>query len=224
MDKEEYLAQLSRAVDNFHQIYYNVTFDGKPVWNMTHWMGYLVHKCPFDLWIYQELFFGIKPDVIVESGVARGGGIAYYASLCAMMGKGEIIGIDIDLTDEARRAAAQFPSITLIEGSSTDPDVVDKVRRIVNGRNTIVILDSDHKMEHVLKEMQLYKEFVPLGGFMIVEDSNINGHPIYEGYGPGPYEAIEAFLKMNDDFAIDKYCEKFMMTFNPNGYLRRISE
>jgi cephalosporin hydroxylase len=224
MDTEKYLELRKVVSDAFHDFYYNLQPEGWQLWYITNWMGYQVFKCPLDLWVYQEIFFELKPDVIIETGVASGGGVAYYASLCAMMGKGEIVGIDIEITPEAQRAAAQFPSITLIEGSSTDAEVIDRVRGIVNGRSAIVILDSDHKMEHVLREMQLYNEFVPLGGYMVIEDSNVNGHPVFHSYGPGPFEAIEQFFKINKKFEIDKSREKFMMTFNPNGYLRRIRE
>jgi cephalosporin hydroxylase len=224
MDEEVYFDLRKKASEAFHYFYYTPQIEGWQTWYETYWMGFKVHKCPFDLWAYQEIIFELKPDVIVETGVASGGGIAFYASLCAMMGKGEVIGIDIDITDEAIRAAVQFPSIALIKGSSIDPDVIAKVRELVNGRNALVILDSDHKMEHVLREMQIYKEFVPLGGYMIIEDSNVNGHPVYPEYGPGPYEAIEQFFKINKEFEIDKSREKFLMTFNPNGYLRRIKK
>jgi cephalosporin hydroxylase len=222
MGLEKYYELKKRIVDAFHLLYYGPQDDGSQIWYETYWMGFKIHKCPMDSWMYQEIFYELKPDVIIETGVASGGGVAYYASLCAMMGKGEVVGIDIELTAEAKHAAEKFPAITLIEGSSVDPDIIAKVRDIVKGRNAIVILDSDHKMEHVFREMQLYKEFVPLGGYMIIEDSNVNSHPIYPHYGPGPFEAIEAFMKTDNDFEIDKKCEKFLMTFNPNGYLLRV--
>jgi cephalosporin hydroxylase len=224
MDDETYLRNRKQAVDVFHTFYYAPVIEGYVIWGKTFWMGYMVHKYPTDLWIYQEMLFELKPDVIVETGVMNGGGLAFYASMCRMLGKGEVIGIDIELTESAKQAAEQFPEITLIEGSSTDPGVIDMVRKIVNGRNALVILDSDHSMEHVLREMQLYKEFIQMGGYMVIEDSNINGHPVLLNFGPGPYEAIEQFFKINKEFEIDKTREKFLLTSNPNGYLRRVRE
>ena len=89
------------------------------------------------------------------------------------------------------------------------------------GQVVLVILDSDHNMPHVLKEMEIYSEFVTKGSYMIVEDSNVNGHPIMPNWGPGPFEAIQRFLEENNSFEVDKNREKFYMSFNPNGYLKK---
>ncbi len=178
-------------------------------------------KTPFDLWVYQEIINELRPDVIVETGIARGGSVAYLLSICRLVGKGEVVGVDIEITSQASHLA-NVPDVTLLKGSSTDPGIVQQVKDIIRGRSALVILDSDHARDHVLEEMRLYSEFVPVGGYMIVEDSNVNGHPIKPEHGPGPYEAIEAFLAECDDFEIDKSREKYYLTFNPNGYLRRI--
>jgi len=85
----------------------------------------------------------------------------------------------------------------------------------------MVILDSDHAKEHVLAEMRLFQEFIPVGGYLIVEDTNINGHPVYPDFGPGPMEAVEEFLAETDSFQLDPACERFLLTMNPRGYLRR---
>ena len=115
----------------------------------------------------------------------------------------------------------QHPRITYLGGrSSTDPDVVDEVRERAAGRNTLVILDSDHSQAHVEAELDVYAPLVPVGCYLIVEDSNIGR--IRKDLMPGPLEAIETFLAGSDEFEIDREREKFLITFNPSGYLRRV--
>lgn len=219
---KDFEQNVKRVVDNFHLVYYHGVLRKVPVWNETYWLGNHVFKCPFDLWNYQEIIFELRPEVIVETGVAMGGSLAYLSSVCALLGTGEIVGIDIEITEEARRVEQIFPNVKLLDGSSTDAAIVDEVRSIVGGRRALVILDSDHTMQHVLNEMKIYREFVPVGGYLIVEDSNVNEHPVYPDWGPGPHEAIEQFLKETDAFAIDRNREKFYLTFSPDGYLRRV--
>jgi cephalosporin hydroxylase len=210
-----------RIAETFHFVYYHYN-DATPVWYDTTWLGVPIYKTPFDLWNYQEILFEQKPDVIIETGAAAGGSLLYYKTLCWLLGKGEVIGVDIEIEPTAAKVA-ENKGVTLLEGSSTDPAIIDRIRELVAGRTAIVILDSDHSCGHVLAELRLYKEFVPLGGYMIVEDSNVNGHPVYPHHGPGPYEAIDLFLEENGEFEIDSYrCNKFLMTFNPNGYLKRV--
>jgi len=224
-DDNDFKKQLTKLTDAFHVAYYDgAGCKDEPIWGDTYWMGVKVFKCPFDLWIYQEIVHDVRPEVIVETGVAAGGSILYLSFLCALMTGGEVLGIDIAISDYAKLLSQKIPKITLLEGSSTDPEIVKSAYEFVGGRNALVILDSDHAMDHVLQEMRLYNGLVRQGGYMIVEDSNVNGHPVRPEHGPGPYEAIEAFLKENNDFELDKSREKFYMTFNPNGYLRRIRQ
>lgn len=224
MNSPEGQAYKQQIVRAFHQWYYYTRMDGLPLYYNTYWMGCRAGKCPLDLWIYQEIFFEIRPQIIVEMGVAYGGSLVFYASMCSLLGVGEVVGVDIKLFDEAKRAASLSPLITLIEGSSVSPSIVEKIGKIIDGRKAVIILDSDHKKEHVLREMQIYNKFVPVGSYMIVEDSNLNGNPVWETYGPGPKEAIEEFMATNDEFEMDTSREKFMLTFNPNGYLRRVKK
>jgi cephalosporin hydroxylase len=95
------------------------------------------------------------------------------------------------------------------------------VRDAVGGRRAMVLLDSDHSADHVYEEMMAYSPLVQTGDYLIVEDTNINGHPAYPDFGPGPMEAVERFLSDNDEFVIDQHCERFLMTLHPRGYLRR---
>jgi cephalosporin hydroxylase len=200
----------------FHKLYY---YRKRQTWRNTTWMGTTILKCPLDLWIYQELLHELRPDLIIETGTALGGSAAYLAALCDLLGHGRIVSIDVD----DRPGRPQHPRITYRAGSSTDPLVVEEMRRLVRpGDRVLVILDSDHSEQNVLAELRAYHELVSVGSYCIVEDSNVNGHPVSREHGPGPMEAIQAFLRENDAFEIDRSREKFYMTFNPSGYLRRV--
>ena len=198
----------------FHKVYYS-----GEVWYRTFWLGHQVLKCPFDLWIYQEIIFALRPEVIIECGTFAGGGTLFLASMCDLVGTGRIVSIDI----EERNDRPLHPRITYVLGSSTAPETIDRVKGLMgDAARVLVILDSDHTKDHVLKELELYHGFVTPGSFLIVEDTNINGHPACGYYGPGPMEALREFQKTNRDFTVDKEKEKFRLTFNPKGYLRCI--
>ncbi len=206
------------VVDEFHKLYYDSFMFGK-TWGEMSWMGIHIKKLPFDLWVYQEMLFQLKPDLIVECGTYKGGSSFYLASLMDIIGKGEIITIDIEKY-ECRPVHGRIKYLT---GSTLDEEILNQVSRYVSGKETIlVILDDDHSKDHVLKECRAYSKFVTFGSYLIVEDSNVNGHPVYPLFGPGPYEAIEEFLQENGNFIIDKSKELFYFSFNPNGYLKKV--
>ena len=178
-------------------------------------------KCPLDLWIYQEIVFELKPDVIIECGTAKGGTALFLASLCDLVNNGKIITIDI----KSDRDRPRHERITYLVGSSISEEVVKKVKTMIGENDKImVILDSDHTMGHVLSELRIYGKLVSKGSYMIVEDTNVNGHPVDPDHGPGPMEAVERFLSEDKDFILDKGKEKFFLTFNPNGYLKRVAQ
>jgi cephalosporin hydroxylase len=202
----------------FHSLYYS---SPERTWKNTRWMGHRTMKCPLDLWVYQEILYDLKPDIVIETGVNEGGGAAFLVSILDSIGKGKLITVDIELLE----CRPIHERITYIKGSSTEEKVVQQISDMIkDGQVVLVILDSDHNKPHVLKEMEVYSEFVTCGSYMIVEDSNVNGHPIIPNWGEGPYEAIEEFLTDNHSFKVDKECEKYYMTFNPNGYLKKIKE
>jgi cephalosporin hydroxylase len=186
----------------------------------TRWLGVSALKCPFDLWIYQELVYRIRPDVIVETGTALGGSAYFLASLCDMLGTGRVVTIDISVPPHKRvPVRPPHPRISYLTGSSTDPQIVAAVRRMIAPGDTVmVLLDSDHAADHVREEMRAYAPLVTEGSYLIVEDTNIND---WFEFGPGPLEAVTDFLAEDDRFSVDRSLEKFMMTFNPGGFLLR---
>jgi cephalosporin hydroxylase len=201
------------AVARAHDVLYE-----SDAWTKATWIGAQALKNPLDLWVYQEILFERKPAVIVETGTYRGGSALYLATLCDLLGSGEVVSIDIE---PVRDDYPEHPRITYLGGrSSTDPEVLAQVRDRAAGRPILVILDSDHSQTHVEAELAAYAPLVPVGGYVIVEDSNIGR--IRKDLLPGPLEAIEAFLARTDEFEIDRGREKFLITFNPNGYLRRV--
>lgn len=206
------------TVDEFHRLYYDSYVFGETLLN-TFWLGVPIWKCPLDVWIYQEIIFEVKPSIIVECGTRYGGSALFLASMCDLVNNGKVITIDIEDT----KGRPKHKRITYLLGSSTSREVVEKVRNLISdGDKVMVILDSDHHKEHVLSELKNYSKLVTQGSYIIVEDTNINGHPVLPDFGPGPMEAVDEFLRENKDFCIDRDKEKFYLTFNPKGYLRKI--
>jgi cephalosporin hydroxylase len=123
---------------------------------------------------------------------------------------------------EARKLPIVKKNVEFLLGSSTSPEIVQQVRERVKGKKVLVLLDSDHHAPHVSEELRAYAPMVQVGGYLVVQDSNINGHPVFPASGPGPYEALHEFLKNNHDFAIDKSRERMLFTFSPDGFLKRI--
>jgi cephalosporin hydroxylase len=203
------------AVDRAHDVLYE-----SDAWTQARWLGAQALKNPLDLWVYQEIVFETRPELIVETGTYRGGSALYLASLCDLIGSGEIVSIDVE---PIRDDYPEHPRITYFGGrSSTDPGVVEDVRTRAAGKRILVILDSDHSQRHVEHELAAYAPIVPVGCYLIVEDSNIGR--IRKDLMPGPLEAIETFLATTDQFEIDRSREKFLITFNPSGYLKRVRQ
>lgn len=209
-------ASRQHVTDDFHRLYYDELADQTREHNT--WLGVKVWKCPLDMWVYQELLHRVRPDLVVETGTYKGGSAYYMAGILGLLGHGRIVTVDID--EDADRP--EHERITYLTGSSLDPAVLATIRAEVDKAETVlVILDSDHHRDHVLAELGEYSSMVTPGSYLIVEDTNINGHPVRAEYGPGPREAVETFLASTDDFRPDEDCEKFLLTWNGGGYLRR---
>ena len=206
------------VVSEFHKKFYN---EGDEIYGHVTYMGIPTLKCPLDLWIYQEIIWEYRPDVIIETGTYLGGSTLFLADT---LKNAEIDGtvFAIDIVDKVRPLIAnKNNNIRFIWGSSTNIDLVDTLYSMVGGKNTLVILDSIHTKEHVLDELNIYSRFIKPNGYIIVEDTNLNGHPVRNDWGDGPMEAVNEFLIQNSDFMIDSTKEKFLMTFNPRGYLKK---
>jgi cephalosporin hydroxylase len=210
------------------------TLRAKYSYNFT-WMGRPVIQYPQDMVALQEIIWSVRPDCIIETGIAHGGSIIFSASMLELLGNdGMVVALDIDIRAHNRALIEEHPMkkrITMIEGSSVDPAVAAQVASLAKGRTRImVILDSDHTHEHVLGELSLYAPYVSVGSYCVVFDGVIEDMP--DGFypdrrwGPGnnPKTAVREFLKSNANFIIDKDIEnKLVVTAAPSGYLRRDS-
>ena len=196
------------------------------------WMGRPIIKYPNDILILQEIIWRLKPDYIIETGIAHGGSIIFSASMLELLGHGEVIAVDIDIRKHNRDEIEKHPMykrITMIEGSSTDPEIVDSIREKVKGKKVLVCLDSNHTHDHVLEELRMYADLVNVGSYMVCPDTFVEYFP--KGYfadrpwdvGNNPMTALIEFLKGDDRFEIDKDIDnKLMITEGFDGYLKRI--
>jgi cephalosporin hydroxylase len=184
------------------------------------WLGHDLIKSPFDCWVYQEIIYRVRPDVVLELGVMFGGASHFFASILDLVGHGTVLGVDISL---AKVKDVTNPRIRYIEGSSVSEPVVAEVWRACEGKRVLVIADSDHEKNHVLQELRLYAPLVPPGSYFIAEDSlnDVMGyHPVPN---EGPQAAVRQFLSEQTDFVPDiRYAEKYLLTINPLGFLLRV--
>ena len=197
------------------------------------WLGRPIIQLPQDIIAMQEIIWKIKPDLVVETGIAHGGSLIFYASLLELIGKGEVLGIDIDIRKYNRKEIEKhkmFKRIKMIEGSSVDEKTIKQVEKAVKKHKKILVcLDSLHTHEHVLKELNLYSKFVSKESYLIVFDTIIEYMP--KGFfkdrpwdkGNNPATAVKEFLKKNKNFIVDKEIEdKLLITGSLGGYLKKI--
>ncbi len=203
----------------FHKLYYDK--GGESFFDLK-WMGVPIAKCPLDLWQYQEIVYETKPTVVIETGTWCGGSTLYLRTLLNNVlgyGKGMVVTIDVMPLKKVEGVG-----IIQLVGNSVSQRVVETVRDLItNESKVMVILDSDHHREHVLKELDMYGSMVSEGCYLVVEDTNVNGHPVRLDYGLGPWEALEEWLPKHPEFVRDEYRERLLMTFNPGGYYKKVS-
>lgn len=209
------------------------TMNKKFIYNFS-WMGRPIIQHPHDTMALQELIWQIKPDLIIETGIAHGGSIIFSASMLELLGgNGEVIAIDIDIRKHNRdeiEAHPMFKRIKLVEGSSIAQETLEQVKQLATGKkNIMVVLDSNHTHKHVIKELEMYAPFVSVNSYLIVFDTWVEDVPAnyYSDRpwdkGNNPKTAVWEFLKEQDDFIIDKSIEhKLSITLAPDGYLKRI--
>lgn len=196
------------------------------------WMGRPIIQYPQDMIAMQELIWQLKPDLIIETGIAHGGSLIYYASLLELIGNGEVLGIDIDIREHNRReieAHPMFKRIKMMQGSAIDESLVSEVAKHTEGKQTVMVcLDSNHTHEHVLRELELYSPFVTEGSYLVVFDTIVEDMPkgAYDrpwDVGNNPKTAVRAFLKTTDAFEIDRQIDnKLLISVAPEGYLKRV--
>ena len=202
--------------NGFENMIYN-----RHLWEDETWLGVPVLKYPNDLIVYQEIIYEIKPDVILDIGTYKGGSALYFATILDLIGKPSSRVISVDIMRFG--PLPKNPRITYLLGSSISEAILQQIKASIRpGETVMAFLDSDHHKDHVLNEIRAYSQIVTKGSYLVVEDSNINGHPVRASWGPGPMEAIHEFLKDNPGFQIDKSREKFLLTVAPDGFLRKL--
>jgi cephalosporin hydroxylase len=197
------------------------------------WMGRPIIQYPQDMVAVQEIIWNIKPDLIIETGIAHGGSLIFYASILELIGNGEVLGIDIDIREYNRREIenhSMFRRIHMIQGSSVDRQIVDKVKSFVQGKEVVLVcLDSNHSHEHVLQELELYGPFVTANSYIVVFDTIVEDLPDLAwdqrpwSKGNNPKTAVFQFLKQHHEFEIDENIDKkILISVAPSGYLKRV--
>jgi cephalosporin hydroxylase len=232
-------AEKKEAIDRFHKISYEQQFgywfhpvqgglphtqNEKGYGTPSRWIGIVTAQNPFDAWIHQEIIAEVKPDFIVETGTYFGGSAIMWAMVFEQVNPtGRVLTVDIDdKLDQARKVPIFNEKVDFFKGSSTDAKIVAEITKRVQGKKVMVILDSAHHKSHVDAELKAYSPLVSVGSYLIVQDTNFNGHPILPNFGAGPYEAVEDFLRLNPDFVPDRTRERFLFTIHPKGYLKRV--
>ncbi|MBN2706061.1 MAG: class I SAM-dependent methyltransferase [Deltaproteobacteria bacterium] len=194
------------------------------VFDQVHWMGIPTLKNVLDLWIYQEIIFTQRPELIIEMGSFKGGSTLYLAQLLEIIGNGRIISADLHHS----QFQAKHRLITTLTGSTQAPEVAARLRQEATAGSVLIIHDADHRQATVLADLKLYADLVSKGSYFIVEDGvvDIFGENSLLGStmgGPGPLPAIREFLEQDKRFVIDRSRERYLLTYNPCGYLKKIA-
>lgn len=209
-------------VREFHRLYVDRGLHadyGRGLHAQTKYHGVEAHKCPLDLWIFQEILWDVKPRLVIELGTYLGGTALFLAHQLECLGAGRVISVDCQNLERP-----QHPRIQYLLGSTSDAHIIATIQQAaidVAPGPVLVIHDADHRWPQVIEDLRTYSPLVTPGSYLIVEDTNVNGHPVLVDWGPGPWEAVEQFLSEHPEFERDPRREKFLLTYNPGGYLRR---
>lgn len=236
-DRKTYQLSDPKAFELLSEIWLRSGWDNKYVYTFS-WLGRPIIQLPEDMIRIQEVIYSIKPDVIIETGVAHGGSLIYYSSLCKAMDKGKVIGIDIEIRPHNRQAIEShplFPYITLFEGSSIDTKIVEQVKNEIRpGDTVLILLDSNHSKDHVLSELKMYSPLVTPGSYIVAMDGimeQVTGAPRTQPDWTwnNPRQAALDFVRENKDFVIEELPFIFnesplskQVTYWPSGYIKRI--
>jgi cephalosporin hydroxylase len=214
-------------------------WDNKYVYSFT-WLGRPIIQLPEDMFRIQEVIYSVKPDVIIETGVAHGGSLIFYAGLCENIGRGRVIGVDVEIRAHNRRAIEAhklFPLIELLEGNSVAPETVGQVKQQIQpGERVLVLLDSKHTMDHVLAELNAYAPLVSVGSYIVAMDGIMEqmvGAPrsAADWAWNNPKSAAREFVAQHPEFVIEEPGFRFnegsvneRITYWPAGFIKRLSE
>lgn len=228
--QEEVKLYSKEGFEMLSNLWVKVAAEFKLMYELT-WMGRPIIQFGSDMVMLQQLIWDEQPDIFVETGIAHGGSLIYTASLFELMGKGKVIGIDVEIRDHNRvaiEAHPMFKRISMIEGSSVaDTTIAELEKQLETGKKVMVMLDSNHSREHVLHEIQLYSKYIPVGSYLIVQDGAqkwVADIPRgkAEWMDDNPLNAIDDFLKVNSDFVVDETYTRLGITQSPKGFLKRI--
>lgn len=197
------------------------------------WLGIPIIQTPEDIVMMQELIWKVRPDVIIECGVAHGGAVVLYASMLELLGKGHVIGVDVEIRKYNRLALQSHPMsrrFTLIEASSVEKETVEDVKRHIHPDDKVLVtLDSNHTAAHVTKELQLYAPLVTADSYLVVFDGVMQvltdapgGSPAWDKDNPS--QAVQEFLQENNEFEVDPYYNRLKVTYCPGGFLKRVKK
>jgi len=246
--KKKYSFPTKKEIDNLEKFIArepnknkNQIDEARKVWLKAHWenklpyeinwLGMPVIQSAEDMIALQEIVYDIKPDFIIETGIAHGGSLIYFASLLELLGKGKVIGIDVDIRKHNKILLEKHPMIKriiTIEGDSSSQEILKKVKdKIAKNSKVLVVLDSNHQREHVLKELNLFSSLVSKNSYIIVEDTIMPEVAEYKHSKDflgtdNAKQAVDIFMKENKKFIIDRTREKLGFTYFPGGFLKRI--
>jgi cephalosporin hydroxylase len=186
-------------------------------WHQTTWLGKWMAKAPTDLFAYQEILFRIRPEWILETGTGGGGRALFLASICDLIEAGRVLSVDAQAADQL----AEHPRITYLRRDPTEPETAAEVSETIGEDRPVVVILGGTKRSSLMASFEHYAPLVPVGSYLIFEDTILNGHPVWTGFGPGPHEAIGRIIS-EGDFEPDTSLERYGVTFNPGGFLKRI--
>ena len=187
-------------------------------WHATTWLGRRIETAPSDLLAYQEIIASVRPDWIVETGTGDGGRALFLASMCELVGHGEVISIDLELREDR----PHHPRLRYLAGRASDEQTSRQVRETVGDGRALVVLGSCVDRVKTTAEFDAYARLVAVGSYVVVADTIVNGHPVWPEFGDGPAESVKQILNLHGEFVADPTMEKYSLTFNPGGFLKRV--
>ncbi len=210
---EQYAWPLSRWMTHHQE---------KIVFEQVRWMGVQTLKNPLDCWIYQEILHELRPDVLVELGSFYGGSTMYFSHIFDLLGAGTVVSVDFDRS----RYQAKHPRIVELTGSTADPGIIAEVKKLCAGKKVMIIHDADHTAAAVLRDLRAYADLVSVGSYFIVEDGVVDvfdhRRSVLGWEQPGPLVASRQFVAEDERFEVDQQRERYLITYNPRGFLRRV--